>query len=449
MIAPLYAAVAWALGPAVRVLLMLRRARGKEDPVRLPERLGRAGLPRPEGPLIWLHGASVGEALSALPLIDRLLAGDPRASVLVTSGTVTSARLMAERLPERAFHQFAPVDLPGAVDRFLDHWRPNLALWLESELWPNAVRAAAKRDIPMVLVNARLSKRSHRRWRAVPGFARSLLGAFKLCLAQSPADADRFAALGAARVESVGNLKYASPPLPADDAVLKTLAAMIGTRPVWLAASTHPGEEAIIAEAHAKLRARHPALLTVIAPRHPERGAAIAAELAASGAKVARRGAGETPTAETGIYLADTLGELGLFYRLAPIAFVGGSLVSHGGQNLLEPAQLDCAILHGPAVFNFEAIAGAMRDAGATERVFDAGSLAAAVDTLLTDEGLRARRTKAAAEVAAGEAGVLDRIMAALAPYLDAPPPATDQKPPGPKAPGPKQPGKEERHARA
>ncbi|MEJ2121580.1 MAG: 3-deoxy-D-manno-octulosonic acid transferase, partial [Alphaproteobacteria bacterium] len=393
MIATLYAAAAWVLGPSVRVVLMLRRARGKEDAARLPERLGTAGLPRPEGPLIWLHGASVGEALSALPLIDRLLAGDATRSVLVTTGTVTSARLMAERLPDRAFHQFAPVDLPAAVERFLDHWRPDLALWLESELWPNAVRAAAKRKVPMVLVNARLSARSYRRWRAVPGFARSLLGAFELCLAQSPADADRFAALGATRAESVGNLKYASPPLPADAAALTALNTMIGARPVWLAASTHPGEETIVAEAHRKLRARHPTLLTIIAPRHPGRGAAIATELASADLKVARRSTNEPITAETEIYLADTLGELGLFYRLAPIAFVGGSLVSHGGQNLLEPAQLGCAILHGPAVFNFEAIAGAMKDAGASERVFDAGSLAAAVDTLLTDTDLRARRT--------------------------------------------------------
>lgn len=439
MIATLYAAVAWALGPAVRILLLLRRARGKEDAARLPERLGRAGLPRPEGPLIWLHGASVGEALSALPLIDRLLAGEETRSVLVTTGTVTSARLMAERLPDRAFHQFAPVDLPGAVERFLDHWRPDLALWLESELWPNMIAAAAKRDIPMVLVNARLSARSYKRWRLLPGFARSLLGAFKLCLAQSPADADRFAELGATRAESVGNLKYASPPLPADDAALKAISAMIGARPVWLAASTHPGEETIVAEAHRKLRGRHPTLLTIIAPRHPERGAALAQELSSGGLDVARRAADEPITAETEIYLADTLGELGLFYRLAPIAFVGGSLVSHGGQNLLEPAQLDCAILHGPAVFNFEAIASAMKDAGASERVFDAGSLAAAVDTLLTDADLRARRSNAAAAVAAGEAGVLDRIMTALEPYLKTPPTEVAPEPAG----------TEERHARA
>jgi 3-deoxy-D-manno-octulosonic-acid transferase len=422
MIAALYAGAAWALGPAIRILLLLRRARGKEDPARLPERLGRAGLPRPEGPLVWLHGASVGEALSALPLIERLLAGDPARSVLVTTGTVTSARLMAERLPERAFHQFAPVDIPAAVARFLDHWRPDLALWLESELWPNMIAAAARRSVPMALVNARLSKRSYRRWRCLPGFARSLLGAFRLCLAQSPEDAGRFRALGAPHVESPGNLKYASPRLPADPAALEALRASIGARPLWLAASTHIGEEAIVAEAHRKLRNRHPALLTVIVPRHPERGAAIAAELAAAGLAVARRGADESPTPSTDIYLADTLGELGLFYRLAQISFVGGSLVPHGGQNLLEPAQLGCAVLHGPAVFNFEAIAAAMKAAGATERVHDAGGLAAAVDTLLTDAELRARRAEAASEVAAGEAGVLDRVMAALGPLLDARP---------------------------
>jgi 3-deoxy-D-manno-octulosonic-acid transferase len=439
VIQALYTAATRVLGPSVLTLLTIRRARGKEDPARLPERLGRTGLPRPEGRLIWLHGASVGESLSALPLINRLLADDGTCSVLITTGTVTSATLMAERLPERAFHQFVPVDLPAAVERFLNHWRPDLALWLESELWPNMVRAASRRGIPMVLVNARLSARSYKRWRLFPGFARALLGAFKLCLAQSPADAERFAALGAQKAESVGNLKYASPPLPADAGALETVRREIGARPLWLAASTHPGEEAIIAEAHAKLRARHPTLLTIIVPRHPERGAAVAAELAAGGRSVARRGAQEPITADTEIYLADTLGELGLFYRLAPIAFVGGSLVPHGGQNLLEPAQLDCTILHGPNIFNFEAIAEAMKAARASERVFDAGSLAAAVDTLLTDKNLRDRRAKAAAEVAAGEAGVLDRIMAALDPYLTPPTPSA-----APQAASP-----EERHARA
>jgi len=418
VIGALYAAAAWALGPAVRVFLALRRARGKEDSERMAERLGHPGRPRPDGPLIWLHGASVGEALSALPLIERLLAANDQCSVLMTSGTVTSARLMAQRLPARAFHQYVPVDLPRAVGRFLDYWRPDLALWLESELWPNLIRAAAKRDIEMVLINGRLSARSFVRWRRAPGFARSLLGAFKRCLAQSEADAERLAALGAREVACHGNLKFASAPLPADADAVEVLRARLGARPLWLAASTHPGEEAIVAEAHRTLRARHPALLTVITPRHPGRGPAIAAELASNGLQVARRAADEAPEADTDIYLADTLGELGLFYRLAPIALVGGSLVPHGGQNPLEPAQLDCAILHGPAVFNFEAIAAAMKAAGANEMVHDAASLANAVDALLVDGGMRARRVNAAAEVAAGEAGVLDRVMDALAPHL-------------------------------
>jgi len=422
VIAALYEAGARLLGPSVRLVLMLRRARGKEDGARMGERLGRAGRPRPEGELVWLHGASVGEALSALPLIERLLAAGGARSVLVTTGTVTSARLMAERLPEGAFHQFAPVDLPGAVGRFLDYWRPGLALWLESELWPNMIRAAARREIAMVLVNGRLSARSHARWRRAPGFARGLVGAFQRCLAQSEADAGRFVALGARQVSCPGNLKFASAPLPVEAGALEALRAEIGARPLWLAASTHPGEEAIVAEAHRALRADHPALLTVIAPRHPARGPALAGELAAAGLQVARRGIGEAPGAATDIYLADTLGELGLFYRLAPVALVGGSLVPHGGQNLLEPAQLDCAILHGPAVHNFAAIAEAMRAAGASETVSDAGSLARAVAALLADGGERARRAAAAAGVAAGEAGVLDRVMDALAPYL-APPP--------------------------
>jgi len=420
MIAALYSFATTISGPAVRIVLALRRLRGKEDRERMGERLGRAGRPRPDGPLVWLHGASVGEALSALPLIERLLANHQTLNVLLTTGTVTSARLMAERLPPRAIHQYVPVDIPGAVDRFLDHWRPDLALWLESELWPNLVARTARRGVPMVLVNGRLSARSFARWQRAPRFAGALLGAFQRCLAQSEADAKRLAALGAKNVASPGNLKFASAPLPADPQVLSEIKRMLGARPTWIAASTHPGEEAIVAEAHTRLRKRHDTLLTIIAPRHPARGAALAVELTGSGLRVAQRSGGDAPDAASDIYLADTLGELGLFYRLAPIAFVGGSLVPHGGQNLLEPGQLDCAILHGPAVSNFAPIATAMANAGAATTVNDAASLADAVDALLSDKAKRQAQARAAADVAAGEAGVLDRIMEALAPSLAA-----------------------------
>jgi 3-deoxy-D-manno-octulosonic-acid transferase len=414
MTAALYRAGTELLGPAIELWLRRRLARGKEDPARLPERLGRPGRERPPGRLVWLHGASVGEAMSVLPLIDRLLAARDDVSVLLTTGTVTSARLMAERLPRRAFHQFAPVDRPSAVRRFLDHWRPDLALWVESELWPNLVAETARSGAAMALVNARLSERSYRRWRRLGWLIRPMLSAFALTLAQSEADAARLRALGARDVRCFGNLKSAAPPLAADPAQLAELCAALGGRPRWLAASTHPGEEAIAVEVHRRLAPRLPGLLTVIAPRHPERGPELAQAL---GEGVARRSAGEPPDA--GVYLADTMGELGLFYRLCPGVFVGGSLVPHGGQNPLEPARLGSAVLFGPHMRNFAEAEARLLATGA-RRVGDGPELAEAVGRLLAQPAEATRLGAALAAATAQDSGVLDAVAAALLPMLDA-----------------------------
>ena len=422
-----YALITDLSGLTLRLWLAGRQQKGKEDPARRGERFGVAGRPRPEGPLVWVHGASVGESLSALPLIERMLAHDPALRVLVTTGTVTSAALMATRLPERAFHQYIPVDRRAWVRRFLDHWRPDAALWMESELWPNLVTATVQRSIPLALINARMSERSFRRWRRVPAFARALLSPFAACVAQSEADADRFRKLGADPVVCSGNLKFAAGPLPVEPQALDDARAKIGNRPVWLAASTHPGEETMIARAHERLRRRHPELLTIIVPRHPIRGPAIAREIDARSLTVARRGNREAVGGNIDVYLADTMGELGLFYRLTGIAFVGGSLVPHGGQNPLEPAQLDCAIVTGPHMENFAVIADALAEAGASDVVADADGLAEAVDRLLGDAGDRDLRAKAAQGVVRGQHVVLDRTFAAieaiLPPVMHAPKP--------------------------
>jgi 3-deoxy-D-manno-octulosonic-acid transferase len=396
-----------------------RSRRGKEDRARIAERYGIAAGVRPPGALIWVHAASVGEAISVLALAERIVAQRPGVEILLTTGTVASARLLAERLPGRVQHQFVPVDLPRAVDRFLDHWRPDLAIWVESELWPNLVLATRRRDIPMLLLNGRLSARSFRRWRRMKGLIRPVLQSFTLCLAQDEQQAARFRALGAPEATSVGDLKTASPPLAADPAKLAALRGQIGDRPVWIAASTHPGEEEIAAAAHARIARAHPRLLTIIAPRHPARGAMIAEMLRASGLSVARRGIGETPTDSTDIYLADTLGELGLMFRAAGIAFIGGSLVPKGGHNPFEAARLNCAILHGGDMSNCAGMAAALDRAGAALTVHDAASLGDTVARLLRDPGERRARAKAAARVAAAGAGVLDRVLDRLAPFLD------------------------------
>ncbi len=378
MMLALYRAVSTVAPPVLRYVLKRRLARGKEDGERLGERMGRAGLDRPAGRLAWIYGASVGEARSVLPLIERLLARDIELNIVVTTGTVTSARIMAERLPPRALHQFVPVDLAPWVRGFLDHWRPDLALWVELEIWPCLVSETARRGIPLALLNARMSDRSYRGWRRWPGLATSLIGAFDLVLAQSEADAERYRRLGARRVAMPGNLKYSAPALPADEAKLAALRAEIGERPVWLAASIHPGEDAVVAEAHRALKAPMPNLLTIAAPRHPEKGAAMQQTLQALGLAVRRRSAGEGP-AGADIYVADTMGELGLFYRVAAAALVGGSLIPHGGQNPIEPALLGCPILHGPHMHNFAAVIAGFDAADAASPVTGAADLA---DTL-------------------------------------------------------------------
>jgi 3-deoxy-D-manno-octulosonic-acid transferase len=378
-----YAAATRAAAPFARPYLGWRVRRGKEDAERYEEKLGRPTIERPDGKLVWMHGASVGETLSLLPLVDRFRAS--AFHVLVTSGTVTSAALMLRRLPAGAAHQFAPLDAPAFAARFLDHWRPDLALFAESEIWPNLLAATAAAGAPIALVNARLSERSYQRWRRAPVVIETILRQFELVAAQSDADAFRFGALGAPRVVAPGNLKFDGPAPPADSMKLAAMSAAVAGRPLWLAASTHEGEDEAILAAHRLMLARLPDLLTIIAPRHPERGAEIAEIAAMDGFKATLRSRGGLPAPDTAIYVADTIGELGLFYRLSPVAFMGGSLISHGGQNPIEPAKLAVAILHGPHVVNFSDTYAALdRDAGA-RLVADAETIAREILALIGD----------------------------------------------------------------
>lgn len=409
------------LAPAIPPLLDRRQRRGKEHPTRLAERQGKASITRPSGPVIWCHAASVGESLSVLPLIDRLVARDPALTVLVTTGTVTSARLLADRLPDRACHQFAPVDRPDWVERFFDHWRPDAALWVESEFWPNLLTSLRRRRIPAALINARLSERSFRRWHLARSTIAHLLASFDVILAQTLDEAERLTRLGAQGARATGNLKYAGPPLPADPEAEAVLRGAIGTRPVWLLASSHPGEEAVAADIHARLRERHPDLLTVVAPRHPDRGTGIAADLAGRGLSLSRRSEGRLPNPGDDIYLADTLGDLGILYRVVPVTLIGGSMAGHGGHNPIEPARLGSAIVHGPHMHNFAAIAGDLDRRQAAIALADArpATAAEALGRLIADPAERTRLAEAAAAMTAEKAGILDAVLDRLAPLFD------------------------------
>lgn len=413
----LYAAALALLEPLARPVLRRRVRAGKEDEARLEERLGRSGLPRPDGPLVWLHGVSVGETMSLLPLVEAL-AARPRLTLLVTSGTRTSAELLAKRLPVGVIHQYAPVDAPGAVARFLDHWRPSLGILVESELWPNLILGARERGVRLALISARMTQASADGWARMPGAAAALLNAFDLILPQEAETAARLQALGA-RVGPVLNLKTVGDALPCDAAELARLKASTGRRRVVLAANTHPGEDEIVIAA-----VREAALadsLLVIAPRHPARGEAVAALLRTAGFQVARRGAGEPLTTETTAYVADTLGEMGLLYSLADVVVMGGAfLPGIGGHNPLEPARLARPILTGPHAFNATALYADLLALAAAIEAPGAADLARHLRGLADYAHIGRRMGEAALAYAESQEGALDRAMTLLEPLLPA-----------------------------
>ena len=403
--------------PLIAVCLAIRKAKGKEDLTRFPERMGYAGKPRPDGRLIWIHGASVGETLSALPLINKLSELYPAVRIMVTSGTLTSADLMAKRLPANAFHQFVPVDTPAAVKRFVDYWKPDAALWIESEFWPNLLSEIAAHKIPLILINGRVSDRSFERWRKFPAFCRELQGLFTKSFGQTDEDARRLRVLGAKDAACVGNLKFAAGDLPYDADEFAKLEKQIANRPCWIAASTHEGEEEQLAFVQNALKTKN--ALMILAPRHPKRGDEIEKLLKPAGLSVARRSRGEDIAPDTAVYLADTIGEMGLFYRLAQIAFVGGSLVAFGGQNIIEPARLGKAVVCGKYMMNFKEIVAKAVAADALTVVEDKKELAQTLDALFENEGILKSKRENARRFALNQADVLNRLTAALTPYLD------------------------------
>ncbi|MFK7839953.1 MAG: 3-deoxy-D-manno-octulosonic acid transferase [Bdellovibrionales bacterium] len=400
--------------PFLNSLLNKRLNKGKEDAQRVDERRGIIRLPRPSGRLLWLHAASVGEAQSALILIHAVLKENPDFNIMVTSGTVTSAQRMKDSLPERVFHQYVPLDHPQWVSRFLDHWKPNCVFWMESELWPNMLLEIKRRNIPAALINARLSPRSFSRWKIIGRSILKLLAVFDVILAQTDKDADYFKALGADNVQVSGNLKYSAAPLSYHEADLAGLSEAVGKRPLLIYASTHKGEENIAADLHVRLRKNHQNLLTIIIPRHPERGDHIAQSLSDVDANLQMRGTEKSlPDISTGIYIADTLGELGLFYRLGDIVYIGRSL-SHdggGGHNPLEPAQLKCAILHGEHIQNLREIYDDMQARDASICVKDADMLFDAMQRILTDDNHKNSYIETAYDFAHSKAHIVEDVM--------------------------------------
>ena len=404
----------------IRRYIEKRKKMGKEDVKRFNERVGRPTKPRPAGRLIWLHGASVGESISMLPLINRLLEIYPDAHVMVTTGTTTSAEVMAKRLPERAFHQYLPIDNPVFAARFIRHWQPTIALWFESEFWPGMLSTIKRRNIPLILINGRISNKSFKRWQQFDFVIKEILDCFTACLGQSEEDAYRLRALGAKDAMCLGNLKYAGLPIPVDEEKKKEIQDEIGERPVWLVSSTHSDEEAKIGRYLKELSAKHEGLLTIIAPRHPTRGGEIRDILQDKyQLKTALRSANEKIQPETEVYIADTIGEMGIWYELCPIVFIGGSLIPHGGQNFMEPSRCRDAVIVGPHMHNFTDAMNRAKRADGIIQVDETVDLIDMVDQLLSNKELLDAKRSLAYNWATSEAKVLDGIAEKIQGYME------------------------------
>ncbi len=412
----LYCGLTTVAGPFVWRTVRNKLQAADVPETRQQERQGHASLPRPDGQLIWFHAASVGETLSVISLIKRLGERLPDAEFLITSGTPTSAALIEKRMPPRTRHQYPPLDTAGPVRRFLDHWRPNAGIFVESEIWPRLIVEGAKRGMPLALLNARLSDKSVEGWKKRPDTARFILDRFRLFLTQNDKTAQNLIVMGAPadRVQPGTNLKAMSDPLPIDQATLSDIRAQIGARPVWIASSTHAGEEETVLAAHAELLKRWPDLLLLLIPRHPERRAEVASLATQAGQTVAIRSNDDKITDKTLVYMADTLGETGTWYALCPIVFLGGSLKEIGGHNPFEPAQAGAAVITGPGYFNFAETFAPLIESGGALQVQSASELTEAVETWLSDQTTLDTARKAAKSCVNTQQSALDAIVETL-----------------------------------
>ncbi|MCF6275563.1 MAG: 3-deoxy-D-manno-octulosonic acid transferase [Robiginitomaculum sp.] len=412
------------VAPILPFWLKRRVQKGKEDPARLGERDGIASQPRPDmtsgGKMIWLHAASVGESQMLMPVILRILSENPNFHIVITTGTVTSAELLAQQLPKNAVHQYAPADHPKAIENFLTHWQPDLAIFAESELWPNMIMQSKARGITLALINARMSASSIERWgKRGKKSGAALRGCFDLILAADTATANGLSWLTGREIEAAGNLKDAAPALSADKGELKNMKTAIGRRPVWCAASTHAGEEQLIGDAVLQIKASKPKTLLILAPRHPERAAEVKDLLTQKGLNVLRRSSHHLPTDKTDVYLVDQIGKMGLVYSLSQTAFIGGSLLDGlSGHNPLEPARLNCAIITGTYISSFADTYMSMFTFEAADRVLSPDELAPTVLKYMLDAKARKIKAGAALKFAKSRDAVLDYVWTFLSPLL-------------------------------
>ncbi len=414
----LYRAATRLARPLAPLLLRARARRGKEDASRLNERLGAPQAQRPEGLLVWLHAASVGESQVTLALGQALLKRRGDLTLLFTSGTTTSADMIARRKPDGAIHQYPPVDSPSAAAAFAAHWSPDLAVFAESELWPNLILETARTGAPMALVNARMNARSLRFWRGRRASAAWLLNAFDWIGAADLRTAEGLSDLRGAPVAMMGNLKLDAGAAAPDAALVETFRTGVTDRPAVVAASTHAGEEAVLIEALTRLRDGRPNALMLLAPRHPDRAGEVRGLIEAAGLSSASRAAGQAPSPNDAIWLIDTLGELSAAYAAAPAAFIAGSLKPGiGGHNPIEATRAGAAVITGPHVESFADVYAAYREAAAVTIAADADEIAAAVSSAWNGRGPDAAAGAAALATLTGEGveAVAERLLALTA----------------------------------
>ena len=412
-----YRTLTWSMSLLLRAHLQRRLWQGKEKSHRLGERMGNPSTHRPRGKLIWIHAVSIGESLSMLPLL-RAIMEKSDTHVLVTTGTVTSADILADRLPHGVIHQFIPLDHPIWVRRFLNYWRPDFAIFVEGELWPNLLNAVRARRVPTILVNATMSKKTFGRWRFARSLLKRMLNTFEMILAATREDEVRFQRLGITHCEAIGHLKFSVPPLETDSARLQIFQSAIAGRTVWLAASTHKGEEEKVSAVHQQIAPHKPGLLTILALRHPKRIEEVKNILAQHNLSFRLHSEGTAPTTDDDVYIVDTMGDMGLFFRLAPVTFLGGSLVPIGGHNIVEPMQLDSALVVGPHMESLYELTSRFLNLGALQQVQNVDSLVETVERLLSDADMRQKQVQCARQAIAAEARALVKIMEAIKPLL-------------------------------
>lgn len=403
-------------------LLNWRENKGKEDIARINERKGICTKPRPDGKLLWVHAASVGEAQSTLILIEKILKQTKDLNIIVTSGTVTSAKLMEDRLPQGAFHQYAPLDHPKWIKKFIEHWKPNAVFLIESELWPNMLAEIKQQKIPAALINARLSNKSFNGWSLFKNSTKEILSSFNIILSQTDNDTIRFKKLGARNTITTGNIKYSASPLPVNNNDLNEISNAIGNRPVWVYASTHLGEESLACRIHQRLKNKIPDILTIIVPRHPERRDEIKNICEGfSNLKNTMRGEIKSlPRADTDIYIADSLGELGLFYSVSQVAMIGRSFSvdGGGGHNPLEAAQLKCAVITGPNIQFQQDIFNNMINAKVAKQVKTKEELSNILTSLFENQEQLKQLQNNAFEYAQSKMNIIDNVIEELAPII-------------------------------